>query len=113
MPVGSGYTVEGQKTGEEKHGGLQIEIVPAFEDSLRIWLKADDSPEDAEDLENVLTHKVLTLNEYHSPRELGLSPGTRVRIFPTQPLPRPQRVVSDVLRKFGPDCVFQASVRQS
>ncbi|KAI5813701.1 hypothetical protein BZA77DRAFT_251239, partial [Pyronema omphalodes] len=30
MPLGSGYTVEGQVTGKEKKGGLQIEIVPSF-----------------------------------------------------------------------------------
>lgn len=28
MPLGQGYTVEGQVTGEEKHGGLQLRVVP-------------------------------------------------------------------------------------
>ncbi len=29
--MGKGYTVEGQVTGEEKFGGLQIEVVPSYE----------------------------------------------------------------------------------
>lgn len=29
MPLGLGYTVEGQLTGEEKHGGLQLQSYPA------------------------------------------------------------------------------------
>lgn len=28
MPLGQGYTVEGQVTGEETHGGLQLKVVP-------------------------------------------------------------------------------------
>lgn len=28
MPLGLGYTVEGQVTGEERHGGLQLKLVP-------------------------------------------------------------------------------------
>ena len=32
--MGSGYTVEGQKTGEEKFGGLQLEIVPKYDTYL-------------------------------------------------------------------------------
>jgi hypothetical protein len=30
MPLGSGYTVEGQVTGKEKKGGFQIEIIPSY-----------------------------------------------------------------------------------
>lgn len=29
MPLGMGYTVEGQVTGKEKHGGIQIKVFPA------------------------------------------------------------------------------------
>ncbi len=29
--MGKGYTVEGQVTGEEKFGGLQIEVLPSYE----------------------------------------------------------------------------------
>lgn len=28
MPLGMGYTIEGQVTGEEQHGGLQIRVIP-------------------------------------------------------------------------------------
>lgn len=31
MPLGMGYTVEGQVTGKETHGGLQIQVYPAKE----------------------------------------------------------------------------------
>ncbi|KAI4696651.1 uncharacterized protein J4E88_000828 [Alternaria novae-zelandiae] len=37
MPLGSGYTVEGQKTSKEQHGGLQLEITPEFLPDLRLW----------------------------------------------------------------------------
>lgn len=28
MPLGEGYTVEGQLTGKEKFGGIQIQVIP-------------------------------------------------------------------------------------
>ncbi|KAL4751101.1 hypothetical protein BDW72DRAFT_212901 [Aspergillus terricola var. indicus] len=31
MPLGSGYTVEGQVSGKEKIGGIQIEVIPSYE----------------------------------------------------------------------------------
>ena len=34
MPLGHGYTVEGQLTGEEKRGGVQIRVVPPTVDAL-------------------------------------------------------------------------------
>ncbi|RYN81249.1 hypothetical protein AA0120_g10205 [Alternaria tenuissima] len=37
MPLGSGYTVEGQKTAEEKHGGFQLEITPEMLPNRRMW----------------------------------------------------------------------------
>jgi len=37
--VGSGYTVEGQKTSVEKHGGLQLEVIPQLERGLRSWAR--------------------------------------------------------------------------
>jgi len=38
--VGAGYTVEGQITGEEKFGGLQIEVIPVYRQDLKTWFRA-------------------------------------------------------------------------
>ncbi|KAF3407965.1 hypothetical protein DPV78_000617 [Talaromyces pinophilus] len=38
MPMGSGYTTEGQKTGQERYGGIQIEVIPEYQRNLRKWL---------------------------------------------------------------------------
>ncbi|KAI4919452.1 hypothetical protein J4E90_001586 [Alternaria incomplexa] len=37
MPLGSGYTVEGQKTSKEQHGGLQLQITPECVPQQRLW----------------------------------------------------------------------------
>jgi len=36
MPLGGGYTVEGQVTGEEKHGGLQLSIYPGKDEHFPV-----------------------------------------------------------------------------
>jgi hypothetical protein len=78
--VGSGYTVEGQKTGEEKHGGLQIEIIPSYEENLRIWTKSSDVPTNPDKLLDFFASS-STLAESLTPAELGLSPGAKVRSY--------------------------------
>jgi hypothetical protein len=78
--VGSGYTVEGQKTGEEKHGGLQIEIIPSYEKNLRIWTKSSDVPTNPDKLLDFFASS-STLAESLTPAELGLSPGAKVRSY--------------------------------
>jgi hypothetical protein len=35
MPLGMGYTVEGQVTGEEKHGGIQIKVFPVLPGKIK------------------------------------------------------------------------------
>lgn len=78
MLVGSGYTVEGQKTGEEKHGGLQIEIIPAFRQTPTRWLAATVKPEYA-----LYEDPDLYLDETKTPAELGLEVGSKVRVYPS------------------------------
>lgn len=34
MPLGHGYTIEEQMTGEAKHGGIQVDVYPLFEASV-------------------------------------------------------------------------------
>lgn len=46
MPLGLGYTVEGQVTGEEKHGGLQLQAYPAKPGRIP-WYE-DDGADDLE-----------------------------------------------------------------
>ncbi|OMP81768.1 hypothetical protein BK809_0006076, partial [Diplodia seriata] len=52
MPLGRGYTVEGQITGEEKIGGLQIEVTPRVSNEVhkgtRFFLP-DSTPLDIQD----------------------------------------------------------------
>ena len=41
--MGSGYTVEGQVTGEEKFGGIQIEVTPSYrERGCVFWYMAEN-----------------------------------------------------------------------
>jgi ubiquitin len=39
MPVGSGYSVEAQVTGEEVTGGIQFEIIPGAREGMQIHVK--------------------------------------------------------------------------
>lgn len=34
MPLGHGYTIEEQLTGEAKHGGIQVDVYPRFQESV-------------------------------------------------------------------------------
>ena len=79
--VGSGYTVEGQKTGQEKFGGLQIEIVPSFQTNLRTWQLA---PTD-QDRRVVPFDFSKSLDEQKTPSELGLEAGVKIRLYPSHP----------------------------
>ncbi|OAG42872.1 hypothetical protein AYO21_02823 [Fonsecaea monophora] len=91
MPLGSGYTVEGQKTGEEKHGGLQIEIIPAFQERLRTWAKDQTGDISASDLE------YGRLNEHSTPRQLGLGVGNTIRLYPEKAVEYVPATVADMV----------------
>ena len=80
--VGSGYTVEGQKTGEEKHGGLQIEIIPSFRRNLRTWLKEEDAQPKVWDPSAVTSMFHSGPFETSTPKEQGLIPGDVIRSYP-------------------------------
>ncbi|OOQ82021.1 hypothetical protein PEBR_40658 [Penicillium brasilianum] len=90
MPLGSGYTVEGQKTGEEKHGGLQIEIIPAYRKKAQKWRAA------AEEEEEALQDPRLYLDESKTPAELGLEAGSKVWVYPSPPTYRKPVEVGDL-----------------
>lgn len=77
--MGSGYTVEGQKTSEEKHGGLQLEVTPELIPGKRFWSYAKN-------------HRVILpkesdsygLDELRTPRELGCNIGDVLRSYPVE-----------------------------
>lgn len=73
--MGSGYSVEGQLTGKEKFGGLQIEIIPSYRQNLKVWAHAPKAgePEKAH---------FLTLDEENTPAGVGLKPFDQLRAYP-------------------------------
>ncbi|KAK2846370.1 hypothetical protein FQN49_005792 [Arthroderma sp. PD_2] len=78
MPLGSGYTVEGQKTGEEKFGGFQIEMIPSYTQGVKKYFR---EPLPSETVESIC-EGVGRLDELKTPLELGLKPGSNIRAFP-------------------------------
>jgi hypothetical protein len=75
--VGSGYTVEGQKTSKEQHGGLQLEITPELFPKQRLWSYGKDK------------HIVKSargfpsgLDEMKTPEQLGRNIGDVLRSYP-------------------------------
>jgi hypothetical protein len=89
--VGSGYTVEGQKTGEEKHGGLQIEIIPAYKTNLRAWT-LDREPDT---YFNFVSQAII--DEMRTPAEMGLKTGDKIRSYPPSPVYDKPMEVFDML----------------
>ncbi|KIW90985.1 uncharacterized protein Z519_08768 [Cladophialophora bantiana CBS 173.52] len=84
MPLGSGYTVEGQKTGKEKHGGLRIEIIASFKTNLRTWIKYKDQSLNAAVLQHRLQYD--RLDEFETAREVGYEVGDEIRMCPQKTL---------------------------
>ncbi|KAJ5377689.1 uncharacterized protein N7496_005098 [Penicillium cataractarum] len=97
MPLGSGYTVEGQKTGEEKHGGLQIEIIPAYSKKAQKWLAATE--------EEALQDPGLYLDESKTPAQLRLEAGSQVRAYPSPPTYCKPVEVGDLYRVKKDSCL--------
>lgn len=87
--VGSGYTVEGQKSGEEKHGGLQIEIIPAYQKKVAKWLAATEG--------EALRNAYLYLDEAKTPAELGLKTGAKIRSYPPEATYQRPVILSDLI----------------
>ncbi len=90
--MGSGYTVEGQKTGVEKFGGLQIEIIPSYEERLRTFLP---EPTGSSTLNDLLDLSCI-LDEEKTPLELGMRPGAKIRSYPSMPTYWASCVISDL-----------------
>lgn len=85
MPLGEGYTVEGQLTGEEEWGGLQIQVTPlkahAWE---RLRREHERTKRIMEDYMASARHKPTdpdadAVVAYSIPAEMGLGAGGRMR----------------------------------
>jgi len=87
--VGSGYTVEGQVTGEENFGGFQIEVTPAYQKLRTKTFWNEDR-----------TGKCIYVDEAHTPRDHGLKEGDVVFMSPT---PRKFRRASRLREFLGPE----------
>lgn len=78
--MGSGYTTEGQKTGEENYGGHQIEIIPEYHKELRKSLP--------DNLSTATMTAILDgdnsyyLPELSTPLKLNLHAGEKIRSYP-------------------------------
>ena len=82
MSVGSGYTAEGQITGKEKFGGIQIEVVPSYQ-------KLNMMSFSYENQEGTWTHIV----EAQTPRDYRLEGGSKIAMVPNPPtFSRPARI---------------------
>lgn len=109
--MGSGYTVEGQKTGKETHGGLQIEVIPSFEKNLRTWIKSPDSSLSSTELQDQLLYH--RLYEYKTPRELGLVVGDKMRLYPKKAFDVVPCILSDVIKEKEQNQTIIVSIKTS
>ncbi|OJJ63984.1 hypothetical protein ASPSYDRAFT_26018 [Aspergillus sydowii CBS 593.65] len=70
MPLGSGYTVEGQVSGKETFGGIQIEVIPSYECNSYTFKHRDGQD------------KHVDIAENSTPRSRGLKNGDMIKMTP-------------------------------
>eukprot|EP01043_Picozoa_sp_COSAG02_P026052 COSAG02_NODE_1489_length_12365_cov_22.798793_5_plen_1063_part_00 len=68
MPLGCGYTVEGQVTGDEKWGGLQLEAYPLMRTDAEWWSTSEQD------------RRKSHLPQCRTPSELGLKIGATIML---------------------------------
>lgn len=80
--MGGGYTVEGQITGKETFGGIQIEVVPSYQKIGTMSFSCE--------IENGTRRQI---SEAQTPRDCGLEGGSRIAMVPNLPtFPRLARI---------------------
>jgi len=72
MPLGAGHTVEGQLTGKEEIGGMQIDVFPQYDSGINQFIFSDASNRDI-------------FSPFKTPRQLGLCPGARFNLWDNHP----------------------------
>ncbi|KAL4818499.1 hypothetical protein BDW67DRAFT_182658 [Aspergillus spinulosporus] len=70
MPLGSGYTVEGQVSGKEKFGGIQIEVIPSYERDTHTFRYSTEQG------------RVKYAAEHDTPGDYALKDGDKVTMAP-------------------------------
>lgn len=80
--MGSGYTIEGQKTSKEKHGGLQLEVIPEFEQNLRFWSRDTDDHIRYISTGSAAFQRSKGVPEILTPAELNVRAGDKLRCYP-------------------------------
>lgn len=70
IAVGSGYTVEGQVSGKETFGGIQIEVIPSYECNSCTFKHLDEQA------------KYVYMTENSTPRSCGLKNGDMIKKAP-------------------------------
>ncbi|KAI4950449.1 hypothetical protein J4E91_004331 [Alternaria rosae] len=80
MPLGSGYTVEGQKAAEEKYGGLQLEVTPQLFSHQRLW---SDASRQCVSIEHGNLAWTDSLCERNTPQELQYKVGDILKSYST------------------------------
>ncbi|MCP9274037.1 hypothetical protein [Mycolicibacterium arenosum] len=72
VPMGSGATVEGQVTGQETHGGVQLRAVGLNEEALAAWRAVEEVPE-------VCEEGMVACMAAPAGADMGLGAGGRMR----------------------------------
>lgn len=102
--VGSGYSVEGQITGEEKFGGLQIEVIPSYRRNLKEWAHPFRPGVTLESAQNEFDFdRFIPLDEYKSPAALGYKISDKLRVYPVPSTAEVPLRISDIAEKFSSD----------
>jgi hypothetical protein len=92
MPFGSGYSVEKQVTGEESVGGMQFEVIPAY-DKEEYFLSRDQF------FEEMVAKK--SLDAMVTAKRLGLQPGEMIYCKRIKETKMRVRTVKDLLSDSG------------
>jgi hypothetical protein len=72
--VGGGYTVEGQIAGKEKFGGIQIEVVPSYQNINTMSFSYE-----------IEKGRRRQIAEAQTPRDCGLEGGSKIAMMPYPP----------------------------
>ncbi|KAL4787455.1 hypothetical protein BJX76DRAFT_363397 [Aspergillus varians] len=85
MPLGSGYTVEGQVSGAESFGGIQIEVIPSYDEARCTFTRS------------VVQGPDLPMAEHETPGDYQLKSGDIVTMTPFPSPPRGRARLCDFL----------------
>ncbi|KAH3745098.1 Ubiquitin-60S ribosomal protein L40 [Pelomyxa schiedti] len=99
MPLGSGYTVEGQLTGKEQVGGLEIRVYPRVSKDFEAF--SIGKPE---------ADSMVPLDITKTPRELGLQEGDLVSLKSKEFMPPRPALLGDIVPTTTNRVTFSCSV---